>query len=78
MNTLNQENESPWIKLWCLPAPFSIEYQNYKFHIPFILMYNQKTNILQLKSGQSIKKYPQITRWCHENGTGNLKVVLKS
>ena len=26
MNTLNQENESPWIKLLCLPAPFSIGY----------------------------------------------------
>ena len=26
MNTLNQENESPWINLACLPAPFSIGY----------------------------------------------------
>ena len=26
MNTINQENESPWIKLSWLPAPFSIGY----------------------------------------------------
>ena len=41
-------------------------------------MYYQKTSILQLKSEQKYKKYMKIKRWCHENGIGNFKVMLKS
>ena len=77
MNTLNQENESPRIKRPCLPAPFPSDTRNSKFYIQFILMYYQKTSILQSKVAKSIKKkiptdykvvppkmVPEILRWC--------------
>ena len=67
MNTLNQENESPRIFHASL-SHFPSDTRNSKFYIPFILMYYQKTSILQLQNGEKYKKkYPQITRWCHEN-----------
>ena len=46
-----------WIKLLCLYAPFSpLIRNNYKFHIPFILIYHENTSILQVKGAQKYKK----------------------
>ena len=75
MNTLNQENESPWISHASLPH-FPSDTRTSKFYIPFILIYYQKTSILQLQNGEKYKKIPthykvvpwkfcpKILRWC--------------
>ena len=47
--------------------PFPCDTRNSKFYIPFILIYYQKTSILQWKCVQKYKKSSHIIRWCHEN-----------
>ena len=37
---------------------FPSDIRNYRFHIPFILIYHEKTSILQVKDGQKYKKIP--------------------
>ena len=39
---------------------FASDIRNYMFHIPFILFYHEKTNILEAKGGQKYKKIPRL------------------
>ena len=46
--------------MYTFSPPFASNIRNYRFHIPFILIYDEKTSILQVKGGKKYPKNPKL------------------